>query len=241
MRIRLPIGRTLFFLGAFFLSLIALLPMRLAVDWFNLPERGLAVREVEGSIWFSKLKEAQFGTVGLGDLNAALRGFPLFIGRARVALERHDGPPSDALRGAATVTRHGFGFDDMTGRLQLTAGALGALPLTQLDLGDVTAHFQEGQCVEAGGTVRAGIAGDIGGVALPGGLSGNVRCDAGALLVPLVSQSSMESVEIRLFGDGRYEGKVLVRSSDATIRDRMLASGFAVTPQGYGLSVGGRF
>ena len=75
MRIRLPIGRTLFFLGTFFLSLIALLPMRMAMDWFALPQRGLAAREVKGSVWFSELKEAQFGTVGLGDLNAALRGF----------------------------------------------------------------------------------------------------------------------------------------------------------------------
>ena len=158
-----------------------------------------------------------------------------------MALERHEGPPADGLRGAATVTRHGFGFDDMTGRLQLTAGALGALPLTQLDLGDVTVHFQEGQCVEAAGTVRAAVAGDIGGVALTGGLTGAVRCDAGALLIPLASQSSMESVEVRLFGDGRYEGKVLIRSTDATLRDRMVASGFAVTPQGYGLTVSGRF
>ena len=241
MRIRLPIGRTLFFLGTFFLSLVALLPMRLAMDWFDLPQSGFAAREVEGSVWFAELKEAQFGTIGLGDLNAGLRGLPLLAGTARVALERHEGAPADALRGAAIVTRHSFGFDDVTGRIQLTSGALGALPLSQLDLGDLTARFQEGQCVEAAGTVRAAVAGDIGGMALPGGLTGTARCDAGALLIPLVSQSSMESVEIRLFGDGRYEGKVLIRSTDAALRDRMVASGFAVTPQGYGLTVSGHF
>ena len=241
MRIRLPIGRTLFFLGAFFLALIALLPMRLAMDWFTLPQRGFAAREVEGSVWFAGIKEAQFGTVGVGDLNAALRGLPLFLGRARVALDRREGGPADAFRGAATVTRHGFGLDDMSGRLLLTPGALGALPVTQLDLGDVTTHFEGGQCVEAAGTVRAAVGGDLGGIVLPGGLTGTARCDAGALLVPLVSQSSMESVELRIWGDGRYQATLLIRSADATLRDRMLAAGLSATAQGYGTTINGRF
>ena len=241
MRIRLAIGRTLFFLGAFFLSLIALLPMRLGLDWFGIPERGLAAREVEGSIWFGALKEAQLGTIGLGDLNAGLRGLPLFLGRARIAIDRKEGVPADDLRGAATVTRHTFGIDDFTGRVQITPGALGALPLSQVELGDLTARFENGQCVEAAGTVRATVAGDVGGVTLPGGLSGIARCDAGALLIPLVSQSSMESVELRIGGDGRYRGTLLVRSTDATLRDRMLAAGFSITAQGYGLTVNGRF
>jgi general secretion pathway protein N len=241
MRIRLPMGRTLFFLGAFFLSMIALLPMRMGIDWFGLDERGLAAREVQGSIWFGSLKEAQFGSVGLGDLYAGLRGLPLLIGRARIALDRAEGTPADELEGAATVTRNGFGFDDVTGRLVLTAGALGPLPLSQVDLGDVSARFENGLCTEAGGTVRAAVAGDVAGIALPGGFSGNARCDAGALLLALASQSGMETVELRLFGDGRYTGNVLIRSTDATLRDRMVASGLAVTPQGYGLTVNGRF
>jgi general secretion pathway protein N len=54
MRIRLHIGRTLFFLGAFFLAMIALLPMRLALDWFGVGERGVAVREVQGSVWLAR-------------------------------------------------------------------------------------------------------------------------------------------------------------------------------------------
>jgi len=241
MRIRLPIGRTLLFLGAFFLSLIALLPMRMGLDWFGLGNRGLAAREVKGSIWFGSLKEAQFGTVGLGDLFAGLRGLPLLIGRARIALDRDDGTPVDEFEGAATVTRNGFGLDDLTGRLTLTAGALGRLPVTQAELGDVGVRFEGGQCVEAVGTVRAMVAADIGGVALPGGFSGNARCDAGALLLTMVSQSGMESLELRIFGDGRYTATVLIRSTDATLRDRMVAAGLSVTPQGYGVTVNGQF
>ena len=238
MRIRLPIGRTLFFLAAFLVSLLALLPMRLGLDWLGLSTHGLAAREVEGSVWFGALKEAQYGSVGLGDVHAGLRGLPLILGRARVAIERDAGTPADALDGAATVTRNGFGFDDVDGRLQLS-GAFGPLPLTQVDLGDVTAHFQDGRCVRAAGTVRAAVAGDIGGIALPGGLTGTARCDGGALLLPLVSQSGTESLDIRLFGDGRYQAQVLMRSTDITLRDRFTAAGFAVTPAGYALTVGG--
>lgn len=241
MRVRLPIGRTLLFLGAFFLSLIALLPMRLAMDWFGLGQRGFAAREVEGSVWNGAVKEAQFGTVGMGDLHAGLRGLPLFLGRARISFDRAEGAPADDFKGAATVTRGGFGFDDLNGRLQLTAGAIGALPLTQLDLGDVTARFENGLCTEAAGTVRAAVAGDLGGIALPGGLTGTARCDAGALLLAMASQTGLESVELRLFGDGRYQAVVLIRSTDATLRERMVAAGLGVTPQGYGLTVNGRF
>ncbi len=241
MRIRLPIGRTLLFLGSFFLALLALLPMRLGVDWFGLGNHGLAARQVQGSIWRGAFKEAQLGPVGLGDLSAGLHALPLLTGRARFALNRAEGQAGDALSGAANVTRTGFGFDDVTGRLMLTPGALGRLPVAQLDLGDLTARLEEGQCVEAAGTVRATIGGDFGGVALPQGLSGNARCDAGALLIALASQSSMETLELRLSGDGRYTASALIRSIDPALQPRMEAAGFTLSGQGYVMNVTGGF
>ena len=241
MRIRLPIGRTLLFLGSFFLALLALLPMRLGVDWFGLGTHGMAAREVQGSIWRGNFKEAQLGPVGLGDLSAGLHALPLLAGRARVALNRAQGQTGDALSGAANVTRTGFGFDDVTGRLMLTPGALGRLPVAQLDLGDLTARFENGQCAEAAGTVRATIGGDFGGVALPQGLSGNARCDAGALLIALASQSSMETLELRLSGDGRYTATALIRSVDPALQPRMEAGGFTLSGQGYTMTVNGGF
>ena len=239
MRIRLPIGRTLLFLGSFFFALLALLPMRLGVDWFGLGTHGLAAREVQGSVWRGAFKEAQLGPVGLGDLSAGLHALPLLTGRARFALNRAEGQAADALSGAANVTRTGFGFDDVTGRLMLTPGALGRLPVAQLDLGDLTARFEDGQCAEAAGTVRATIGGDFGGVALPQGLSGNARCDAGALLISLASQSSMETLELRLTGDGRYTASALIRSVDPALQPRMEASGFTLSGQGYTMTFSG--
>lgn len=238
MRIRLPLGRSLFFLCAFLFSLLALFPLRLALGWLALDDRGFAAREAEGSIWLGRVTEAQIGPVALGDLSAQLRTLPLFLGRARVDLERPD--EANRFEGSATVTRHGFGIDDMTTRLEL-GSALGPLPLGAVDLSDVTAHFADGQCTTAEGVVRANISGAVAGLTLPGGLSGNARCDRGALLLPLAGQSGTEALNLRLFDDGRYEVEFAVRPVDDVMRDRLIAAGFALTATGYALRASGTF
>jgi general secretion pathway protein N len=238
MRIRLPLGRTLFFLCAFLFSLVALLPLRLALDWFALDDRGFAAREARGSIWLGSVSEAQFGNVALGDLQAQLRTLPLFIGRARVDLERAD--RANRFEGSATMSRHGFGIDDITAQLDV-GSTLAPLPIGSVDMSDLTAHFANGLCTSAEGLVKANVAGEVAGVSLPGGLSGNARCDRGALLLPLVSQSGMEALNLRLFEDGRYEVELAVRPVDDGMRDRLIASGFALGNNGYALRVSGTF
>ena len=167
--------------------------------------------------------------MSLGDLQAQLRSLPLFIGRARVDLERVD--EGRRFQGSATVSRHGFGIDDMTGALDV-GGALAPLPVGALELDDVTAHFADGLCTSAEGLVKANV---------PGGLSGNARCDRGALLLPLASQSGMEALNIRLFEDGRYEIELAVKPADDAMRDRLIQSGFALGTNGYALRVRGTF
>jgi general secretion pathway protein N len=238
MRVRLPLGRTLFFVCAFLFSLLALLPLRLALDWLGMDDRGFAAREAQGSIWLGSLSEAQIGTVALGDLTAQLRTLPLFLGRARVDLTRTD--EANRLVGSATVSRHSFGIDDMTARLEL-GSALAPLPVGGVDLSDVTAHFADGLCTSAEGLVRADVAADVAGITLPGGLSGNARCDRGALLLPLVGQSGMEALNLRLFEDGRYEVELAIRPVDDAMRDRLVAAGFGLSANGYALRSSGRF
>ncbi len=238
MRVRLPLGRTLFFVCAFLFSLLALLPLRLALDWLGMDERGFAAREAQGSIWLGSVSEAQIGTVALGDLTAQLRTLPLFLGRARVDLTRTD--EANRLVGSATVSRHSFGIDDMTARLEL-GSALAPLPVGGVDLSDVTAHFADGLCTSAEGLVRADVAADVAGITLPGGLSGNARCDRGALLLPLVGQSGMEALNLRLFEDGRYEVELAIRPVDDAMRDRLVAAGFGLSANGYALRSSGRF
>lgn len=194
-------ARLLFFAVAFALALGAFLPLRTAIDWLALEERGLSAREAQGTVWIGALRDARFGPVPLGDLHAGLDGLPLLLGRARVALE--GGEPGPPLAGAATVTGAGFGLHDVEGRI--AGGALFApLPVAALDLTDVSAHFRDGRCASAEGRVRAELAGELGGIALPGGLSGNARCDGEALLVPLAGQSGLERVDLRIFADGRW-------------------------------------
>jgi general secretion pathway protein N len=208
MRIHLPMGRTAAFLGAFAFALVALLPLRLAADWFGLADRGFAARAATGSVWLGAFREAQFGPVPVGDVTARLNGLPLLIGRARVSLSREG--DSDPLHGAVTLSRHGFGIDDATGRVP--AGALFApLPVVGLELDDVSFGFANGQCARAEGNVRAAVAGEINGVALPSGFSGAISCAGDAVALPLASQTGIERLVLRLYADGRHRADLETR------------------------------
>lgn len=238
MRIRLPLGRSLFFLCAFLFALVALLPLRLALDWLGLDERGFAAREAKGSIWLGGLSEVQYGALPLGDLGTRLATLPLFIGRARLELRRDE--EAKSLRGAISISRHRFGVDDLSGSVD--AGALfAALPLASLDLTELSVHFADGLCAGAEGQVKAVLAAEIAGVALPGGLSGAARCENGALLLPLRSQGGGEGLTLRIHGDGRYRAEVTLPAGDAALQARAAAAGFALGQGGYVFAAEGRF
>jgi general secretion pathway protein N len=238
MRIRLPLRRSAFFLAALAFALVALLPLRVAAGWFDLDGRGLAAREANGSLWAGALKEAQFGAVPLGDLEARLNVLPLFLGRARLSLSRDEA--DGGFEGAISVSRHGFGLDDLNGRLRL--GALFApLPVATLDLQDVSVRFANGMCAQAEGAVRAGLAGEVAGMLLPSGLSGTARCAEGALLIPLASQAGLEQLNLRIRADGRWRADLLVRPSDPAAQARLSAAGFALSGGSYVRRIEGSF
>lgn len=233
MRFRLPLGRSLFFLCAFLFALVALLPLRLALDWLALDERGLSAREADGSVWLGALNEARLGEVALGDLITQLSPVQLFVGRAR--LDVSDG---ERLKGALGVSRHSFGMDDVTAELPV-AQVFAPLPIASLNLSDVSVRFEGETCARAEGQVTARIAGDIAGLNLTQGLSGAARCDGGALLLPLASASGQESLALKLRPGGAYEADLTVRASDPLLIQRLVATGFTGTAQGYTLSVRG--
>jgi general secretion pathway protein N len=238
MRFRLPLGRSILFLAALAFALVALLPLRLAAGWFALDGRGLSAREATGSLWAGALKEARFGAVPLGDLRARLNILPLFVGRARLSIGRDD--PGARFEGAVSVTRHGFGVDDLTGELRL--GALFApVPVASLDLQDVTAHFDDGRCDHAEGSVHAGLSGDLAGLLLPSGLTGSVRCAEGALLIPLASQTGMEQMNLRIEAGGRWRIDLIVRPTDPAAQARLAAAGFTASGTGYLRRIEGSF
>ncbi|MGZ8287276.1 MAG: type II secretion system protein N [Allosphingosinicella sp.] len=214
MRLRRRWWREIFFVGALLFSLVALLPLRFALGWLGFADKGLAAREATGSVWLGALAEARFGDAALGDVATRLRFLPLLIGRARLDLEQAD----DGFSGAVTVSRHGFGIDDATGRIE--APALPDLPSPTLDLSDLSVHFADGLCVHAEGMVKARFAGEFGSVPLNASLSGEARCDGQALLLPLVGQSGSDRLEVRLFGDGRYRVDAALRPGGALYSPR---------------------
>lgn len=235
MRIRLPLGRTVFFVCAFLFALIALLPLRLALSWLDIDSLGLSARQAEGSVWLGGLKEARIGDAPLGNLSAGLSPFQLLVGRARMDVSN-----GQDLEGGIGVSRTSTGIDDLTGVIPVAA-VFAPLPVETLDLSDVSVRFDDRQCARAEGQVKAALSGDIAGIPLAQGLTGNARCEGGALLFPLTGQSGMERLALKLFADGRYTLDLSIRPGDPALGERLSASGFRPTQQGYTLGVQGRF
>jgi general secretion pathway protein N len=236
MRVRLPLRPTIFFLAAFAFALVALIPLSVAVRWFGV--QGLAAREATGSIWLGVLKEAQLGPVPLGDVRARLNILPLLLGRARLSLSRDE--PDGRFEGAVSVSRHSFGVEDMTGRFR-TGALFAPVPVSTLDLDDLSVHFDNGLCESAEGRVRATAAGDLAGVPLPTDLAGNVRCAEGALLLPLASQTGIGQLNLSIRADGSYRLELVVRQADPALAPRLAAAGFQPSPEGYSRRIDGHF
>lgn len=236
-RIAIPVRRPVFLGVAVLAALLLTLPLRLALGALGLPEDGLTARAAEGSVWSGRLVEARISGVPLGDLDVGLHPLPLLAGRARLGFARpgaradEAGDGDGATHGRVTVSRHILGLDGATLRLPV-ARLLAPLPVRVLALGDASARFRDGVCEAADGLVRAELAGAIGGVTLPGGFSGTARCDAGALLLPLASQSGEERLALRLLGAGRYRIAVTLRPADAAAQARLTAAGFVKAPDG---------
>ncbi len=243
-RFRLRTGPLALFGAVFVLALIVLLPLRLVLGWFDLDSTRVAAREATGSVWFGGVREAQVGQIALGDLGARLSPFPLAVGRARIDLTGQATPGADSgvrtIRGAVSVSRHAVGIDDMSASLP-TGNVFAPLPVTGLDLDDVSVRYRDGNCDKADGRVKAVLGGDLGGIALGQGLSGNARCDAGALLLPLASQAGSEHVDLRLWQDGRFAAQLTVRASDPTVAQKLELSGFRPTSKGHMLTIDGKF
>lgn len=237
MRVALKTARPALFGAMLALALVALLPLRLVLGWTGLGDAGLTARRVDGVLWGGRLVEPRFGELGLGDLDARLALLPLFVGRARVELANDGIRP---LHGAVTIERHAMGIDDLTAALA-TGQLFAPLPVTALDLDAVSVRFRDGQCERAEGRVRATLAGEAGGVPLPATLTGAARCEAGALLLPLVSQAGTETATLRMTGDGRYRAEFALRPTDPAVAVRLERAGFIGGAQGYRLAVEGRF
>lgn len=238
--IRLATGRRALFLAMFVIALLVFLPMRLVLGWVALDAQGFSAREVRGSIWSGRLAETRFGDLALGDLDAGLAPFQLLIGRARIVLARNAIDPTLALSGAVEMSRTRAAILHATGPLA-PGNAFAPLPVTALNLDDVSVRFADGVCESAEGRVRADLSGTLAGQPLPGMVSGTARCDGGALLLPLVSAAAAEGVRLRLWADGRYRAELTLVPTDPVIAARLDASGFVANGAQRTFAVEGRF
>ena len=222
-------GRMALFVGLFLLALIVFMPLSMALSMVGLSGQGLSARAARGTIWSGTLTEARIGPLAVGDVLVGLRPLSLLTGRARIDVQSPFG------RGGLTSSS----VDDATAHLS-TARLFAPIPLDGLDLTGVSVAFEAGQCDKAQGRVRATFSGDVGGLALAQGLSGVARCDGKDLLLPLVSQSAMERLNLHIHSDGGYRAEFFVRSSDPAMAAKLGSAGFAPAPGGFVLRLAGK-
>ncbi|HEX4693963.1 type II secretion system protein N [Sphingomonas sp.] len=222
------------------IALVALFPLRLGLGLSGLGDEGLSAREVMGPAWWGGLSEAHYGDVPLGDLNAGLSPIQLFIGRARFDVAGREGSPNATLSGALSFSRSTSGVDDVTATIP-AGDAFAPVPVTSIALDDVSVRFRDGACERAEGKVTATIAATMPQLNLPPQLSGIVRCDGGALLIPLATQAQTESIAVTIQADGRYRATLTARPSDLDAAATLTAAGFRAVGDGYRLTVVGNF
>jgi general secretion pathway protein N len=214
---------------------IVFMPLRLL-----LPGEAVTARKVEGIIWDGSIRDLQVGGLAIGDVNARLHFLPLLLGRAKMSFSRGDAPFAPGVSGAITRRPGGYSVDGLTASLSV-ATLFAPLPAETLQFTDFSARFIAGRCAEAAGSVRLTAPAGVAGLDLPNGLLGKPRCDKGDLLIPLLSQSAMEHVDIRMSTDGSYSATVFVEGDRIEQAAMLALSGFRPVSGGYRLVRKGRF
>ncbi len=221
----------------FLLGLILFLPMRVAFGIAGLERLGVSARDMSGTIWSARIDQLMLGEMPMGNVRAGLSPLSLLVGRARFDIERNAGLPND-VRGALTVGIGRIGIDDVTGAVPL-GRSFAPLPVSSLTMEDVSGYYSGDRCGHAEGRVRAQMATQFPGLNLSQGLSGVATCDGDALLLPLLSQSGMESIRLRIWRSGRYSAQMRIETADPTLKAALMQAGFATAGQAQTLTVEG--
>jgi general secretion pathway protein N len=230
--------RMRFILGLLLLfGLLLFLPMRVALGLAGLERLGIAARDVRGTVWSGRIDQLMLGDMPLGSVRAGLSPVSLLVGRARFDVARTNGLADD-ISGALSVGFGRIGVDDVAGAVPL-GRTFAPLPIASLTLEDVSAYYSGDRCGHAEGRVRARMAGQFPGLNLTQGLSGVVGCDGDALLVPLVSQSGMEKISLRIWRSGRYSAEMRIETADPALATTLGQAGFAATDGGQILKIEG--
>lgn len=241
-RLSRRLGMRSLFVALLVVALVALLPMRLALELFGARAGGLSARAVTGSVWSGTLADARFGELSLGDLRAFVAPLPLLVGTVRVDLAGLASNAGKPLHGAVAVAVAGGSTELASMTANVATGRIFApLPLSRLELEEVSVRFSGGKCAAAAGRVRAILSASLADLALPPSISGSAKCDAGDLLLPMTGQAGTESVDFRVHGDGRYQATLNIQPADAAAAQQLMLAGFVEQGGIYRLSVAGQF
>lgn len=211
------------------------MPLRMIVGG-----EGVTARKVEGIIWDGSIRDLRVGQLLIGDVNARLHFLPLFLGRAQISLSRGDAPFAAGINGSVTRRPGGISVDNVKATFPVAA-LFAPLPAENVELQDFSARFTSGRCTEASGNVRLTLANTLPGLDLSNGLLAKPRCDRGQLLIPLLSQSAMEHVDVRISGDGTYTATIFLEGDRTEQTVPLGLAGFRPVAGGYRMVRKGRF
>lgn len=221
------------------LLLIIFLPLRVALGSIygsNL----VTAREASGTVWSGKLHDARLGPFSVGSVNGRLAFWPLLLGRTRLMLERPAAPDATAFSGTIASSGSQFALAHITATVPVDQ-AFAQLPIRNLQFVDFNSEFSGGQCRSASGSVRIMLAASLPGFDLPQGLLGTARCEKGSLLLPLVSQTGLERLEIAIRADRSYTADLILAGARPDIAPALTLSGFTSIANGYRLRRTGKF
>lgn len=215
----------------FLLGLIAFFPMRVALA--GIDAQGLTARQVAGTIWYGRIGELTLKRTRLGTFEARINPLSALAGKVALdfaRLDDPDGPLAGTLRVGGTR-----GIDHGTGRIG-ARGLLGDMPLTDLQLNDVTLLYRDGRCDRASGRVTAVVAAPLPG--LGGGFTGTPVCEGSRVRFVLKGPAGAV-LEFYVGADGRYRAWLRAKADSADVQAALSAAGFRASGDGLALSAEG--
>lgn len=217
------------------LSAIIFMPLRTIVGG-----EGVTARKVDGIIWDGSIRDLRLGKLPIGDVNARLLVWPLFLGRAEIIMSRGNARYRPGFTGTVSRGFGGMSVNNLNATLPVAA-LFTPFPAENIQFEGFSAKFAAGKCMQAGGQVRLVMSDTVPGLNLQNGMLGQPRCDGAGLLLPLVSQSAMERADIRLLPDGSYTVTVTLETDAAEQGAMLTLAGFHPVAGGYRFVQKGRF
>ncbi len=216
------------------LLLVILMPLRAALWAVTDSAQGfVTARETRGTIWSGRAFDLQMAGLSFGDVETDLSFWPLLLARGELGMERPAVSGQRGVKATLLSVPGGSGVKAMNGELPVS-GPLGNIPVTSWKFENFHARFDGEQCADAGGNVQMMIGpGAWSALNLESGLLAQARCDGKALHLPLLSPSTMEKIDLRIFADGTYEAKATIDTADPEISAMLGLAGFAPISGGY--------